>query len=201
MYRINRYQKVASDRVLVKGRASGAPNQGARAAFASPPLRYVAGQVPCRRGSRCHCSEPPARVRGRVERRTRVRAVPLPLKTIADLAALGADAHAELIDGVLHERPLTTVAHSRIVGLLMVELGPTLPARPRRAGRLVDPGRERFRRERPGVFRPDALGWQKKRLRQQPGAGRVEVVPDGRLVARRGGLILAQNKRPIRNLM
>jgi Uma2 family endonuclease len=104
---------------------------------------------------------------------------PLPTrKTIADLDALPPGARAELIDGVVYERPVTTLDHARIAFRIAMRIalayedgvgGP--------GGWWIAPEVE-FAAEGRDVFRPDVAGWRKERLPDPPRDRRVEIVPD-----------------------
>ena len=103
---------------------------------------------------------------------------PAPPATIADLDALGQDARAELIDGVIYERPVTTFDHANIAALIVADL---LPPYQRGRGGPGDwwiQGENDFVAPGAEVFRPDPLGWRKARMADPPRAGRVPFVPD-----------------------
>jgi Uma2 family endonuclease len=105
-------------------------------------------------------------------------AAPPVTATIADLDALGEDAHAELIEGVLYRRPVTTFEHGNIAGLLIMRLGPPYQLACDGPGGWWIQGENDFAVSDREVFRPDALGWRRDGLPNPPRKGRVQVVPD-----------------------
>lgn len=99
-------------------------------------------------------------------------------RTLADLDLLDDDTRAELIDGVIYDRPVTTFVHGHIAALLVMELGPPFQLGRGRPGDWWIQGENDFVAHRADRFRPDALGWRKDRLVDPPAGRRVEVVPD-----------------------
>jgi Uma2 family endonuclease len=93
--------------------------------------------------------------------------------SLADLEALGDDVRAELIDGVLYELPMTSFGHGHIASCISHSRSAATSHRgPRgfRSGRFLARRRE--------VFRPDLLGWRKRRFPRPPAQQRARVVPD-----------------------
>jgi Uma2 family endonuclease len=101
-----------------------------------------------------------------------------PPATIADLDALGEGAQAELIDGVIYERPVTTFDHAHIAALIVADLLPAYQRGRGCPGGWWIQGENDFVVAAAEVFRPDALGWRKARLPEPPRAGRASIVPD-----------------------
>ena len=99
-------------------------------------------------------------------------------RTLADLALLDDEVRAELIDGVIYERPVTTFVHGHIAALLVMELGPPFQLGRGGPGDWWIQGENDFVAHGAERFRPDALGWRKKRLVDSPAGRRGEVVPD-----------------------
>jgi Uma2 family endonuclease len=99
-------------------------------------------------------------------------------RTLADLDLLDDDTRAELLDGVIYDRPVTTFVHGHIAALLVMELGPPFQLGRGGPGDWWIQGENDFVAHRADRFRPDALGWRKDRLVDPPAGRRVEVVPD-----------------------
>jgi Uma2 family endonuclease len=99
--------------------------------------------------------------------------------SLADLEALGDDARAELIDGVLYELPMTSFGHGYIAGCILAALWPVYQVGSRKGpgGWWLQPENDFLARGRE-VVRPDLLGWRKTRLPQPPPQQRARVVPD-----------------------
>lgn len=99
--------------------------------------------------------------------------------SLAGLEALGDDARAELIDGVLHELPMTSFGHGHIAGCILAGLWPIYQVGSRQGpgGWWLQPENDFLARRRE-VFRPDLLGWRKARFPQPPPQQRAQVVPD-----------------------
>ena len=101
-----------------------------------------------------------------------------PPATLADLDALGEDAHAELIAGVIYERPVTTFEHGDIAAQIVADLLPPYRRGRGGPGGWWIQGENDFVAGGVEVFRPDALGWRVERMPEPPVSGRVPVVPD-----------------------
>ena len=98
--------------------------------------------------------------------------------TLADLDALGDDARAELIDGVIYERPVTTFDHGRIAFRIAMKIAPAYEDGVGGPGGWWIMPENDFEAAGREVFRPDALGWTKARMPEPPRDGRANVVPD-----------------------
>jgi Uma2 family endonuclease len=104
-------------------------------------------------------------------------APPVPA-TIVDLDALGEDAHAELIEGVLYERPVTSLGHGHIAFRIAMRVAVAYDnGADGRSGWWIQ-GENDFTVDGQEVFRPDALGWRTERLIGAPREARAQVVPD-----------------------
>jgi Uma2 family endonuclease len=102
----------------------------------------------------------------------------VPPATLADLEALGEDAHAELIEGVLYKRPVTSLGHGRVASLIVADLLPPYERGRGGPGGWWIQGENDFAVDGQEVFRPDALGWRTERLIGAPRNARAQVVPD-----------------------
>jgi len=94
------------------------------------------------------------------------------------LDALGENARAELIAGVLYKLPMTTFAHGHIATAIVTTIGPAYQRGHGGPGGWWIQGENDFVADGKEVFRPDAIGWRKRRLPRPPARGRVGVIPD-----------------------